>query len=246
MNDKKEPLRKKSAKPPKTASKNLDKKTDSVQSYSVSPLQRFVKSMAIDYEKWHDGIGYDIEAIKNASPAERKAIEQILIQNSPRDWRDIEALAQIDTESARKTIKSAMKDSNPDVRIAVTRFAPNLVTNSERSQSLIKALQSAEIFSGLSQALDEIEKYHPAEIKEALIKGLLSRGGDVAVLFAAMLFYIYGKADEPFDMKQRPFFLSFNTENTAERMLAFLKLCKQLNINPKKYVTSNQLGTTQK
>jgi hypothetical protein len=54
--------------------------------------------MAIDYEKWHDGIGYDIDAIKLASPAERKTIERILIAHTPRDWRDIEALAQIDTE----------------------------------------------------------------------------------------------------------------------------------------------------
>jgi hypothetical protein len=36
--------------------------------------------------------------------------------------------------------------------------------------------------------LDEVERYHPEEVKEALIKGLLNRRGDVAVLFAAMLF----------------------------------------------------------
>ena len=86
-----------------------------------------------------------------------------------------------------------MKDPNPDVRIAVSRFAPNLVTNSERSKSLINALKSAEIFGGLSQTLDDIEEYHPEEVEEALIEGLLSRQGDVATLFAGMLFYIYGK-----------------------------------------------------
>jgi len=228
--------RKKSVKLSKNISENFNQATDPVQSGLVSPLRRFEKSMEINYEKWHDGIGYDIDAIKVASPKERKAIEQILIHHSPRDWRDIEALAQIDTKSAKETIKNAMKDPNPDVRIAVTRYAPNLVTNSERTQSLIKALQSAEIFSGLSQALDDIEEYHPKEVKEALIKGLLSREGEVAVLFAAMLFYIYGKAAEPFDMKQRPFFLSFNTENRAERVKAFRELCKQLDINPEKYL----------
>ena len=66
--------------------------------------------------------------------------------------------------------------------------------------------------------------------------GLLRREGDVAVLYAAMLFYIYGKADEPFDMKQRPFFLRFNTENKEERMQAFMELCEKLGINPKKYL----------
>lgn len=226
-----------SLKLPKTNSEKPNRKTDSGKSSSVSPLRLFEKSMEIDYEKWHDGVGYDINVIRLASQTERKAIEQMLIHHSPRDWRDIEALAEIDTKSARKTIKNAMKDPRPDVRIAVTRFAPNLVTNSERSQSIIKALQHAEIFSGLSQVLDDIEEYHPTEVKEALITGLLSREGDIAVLFAAMLFYLYGKAKEPFDMKQRPFFLHFNTENREERVQAFRELCKQLNIIPEKYLT---------
>ena len=219
-------------------SESRERKTDSDISSSVSPLQRFEKSMEVDYEKWHDGIGYDIDAIRLASPTERKAIEQILIHHSPRDWRDIEALAEIDTESARETIKNAMEDPNPDVRVAVARFAPNLVTNSERSQSIIKALQHAELFSGLSQVLDDIEEYHPIEVKEALIAGLLNREGEVAVLFAGMLFYLYGKAEEPFDMEQRPLFLQFNTENKEQRVQAFRELCKQLNINPEEFLAA--------
>ena len=207
---------------------------------SLSPLQRFQKSMEIDYEKWHDGIGYDIDAIGLASPTERKAIEQLLIQHTPRDWRDIEALAKINTRSAQETIRKAIKNPNPSVRVAVTRFAPKLVTESERSHSIIDALQRAEIFGGISQVLDDIEEYHPMEVKEELIAGLLSREGDVAVLFAAMLFHLYGKAKEPFDMNQRPFFMRFNTENKQERVQAFRELCKQLNINSEKYLATRQ------
>jgi hypothetical protein len=158
------------------------------------------------------------------------------LQSCPRDWRDIEALAQIDTKSARETIRKAIRDPDPAVRVAVTRYYPNLVKNSERSYSIIEALQHAKIFGGLSQILDDIEGYHPAEVKDTLIKGLLSREGDVAVLFAAMLFYLYGKAKEPFDMKQRPFFLLFNTEDKKKRLQAFRELCKQLSINPEKYL----------
>jgi hypothetical protein len=230
--------RKKSVKLPRESSEDLDQTSNSLQAPLVSPLQRFEKSMEIDYEKWHDGVGYDIDAIKLASATELKEIEQFLVQHSPRDWRDIEALAQIDTKSAQQTIKDAIDDPNPAVRIAVTRFAPNLVTSNKRSQSLIRALQSAEIYGGLSQALDDIEEYHPKEVKEALIEGLLNREGEVAVLFAAMLFYIYGKATGPFDMKQRPFFLRFNTEDKKERVQVFLDLCKQLNIDPEKYLVS--------
>lgn len=200
--------------------------------------------MIIDYEKWHDGIGYDLEAIKAASSSERSAIEDLLIDHSPRDWRDIEALTQINSENARKIIKNSINDPNPDVRVAVTRYAPNLITDRERIQSIIEALKNAELFSGLSQVLDDIVEFHPDEVKEALIAGLLTRNGDVAVLFAAMLFYLFGKAKEPFDMKQRPFFLRFNTQNRAERENAFRELCKKLEINSAKYlskVTPNDL-----
>jgi hypothetical protein len=192
--------------------------------------------MKIGFEEWHDGIGYNLEAIRLASQTELDVIEQLLINHIPRDWRDIEALAKINTKSARESIKDAIKDSNPVVRVAIARFTPDLITKKERSQSLIDALQNTEIFSGFSNVLDEVERYHPEEVKEALIKGLINRRGDVAVLFAAMLFYLFGETKKPFDMKQRPFFLRFNTEDRKERVELFREICQKLKINPGKYL----------
>ena len=222
---------------PETNSGKPNKTTEEGNPSSHTPLQRFEESMKIGFEEWHDGIGYDIAAIRIASQTELEVIEQLLINHSPRDWRDIEALAEINTKCARETIKEAMKDSNPVVRVAVTRFAPDLITDKERSQSLIDALQNTEIFFGFSNVLAEVERYHPEEVKEALIKALLNRRGDVAVLFAAMLFYLFGQAKEPFDWKQRPFFLRFNTEDRKGRVEVFQELCQKLKINPKKYLS---------
>ena len=221
---------------PKTSSNQANKTPKENNTNSLTPLQQFKVSMKIGFEEWHDGIGYDIKTLRIASQAERNAIEQILINHSPRDWRDIEALAEINTKCAREIIKEAIKDPNPVVRVAVTRFAPDLVTDNERSQSLTDALQTTEIFSGLSQVLLEVERYHPEEVKEALIKGLLSRKGDVAVHFAAMLFYLFGETKEPFDMKQRPFFLRFNTEDRKERVEIFREVCQKLKIKSEKYL----------
>ena len=207
---------------------------------SLTPFQRFKASMNIGFEEWHDGIGYDIEALRMVSQAERDAIEQILINHYPRDWRDIEALAEINTKSARETIKEAMKDPNPVVRIAVTRYAPELVTDSERTRSIVNALGSVEVFFGLAQVLDEVESYHPEEVKEALIKGLLTREGDIAVLYAGMLFHLFGKAEDPFDWGRKPFFLRFNTENREERVKVFRELCQKLGINPERYLSTSE------
>ena len=221
---------------PKNSSQKSNKAAEQDNPSSLTPLQRFKKSMKIGFEEWHDGIGYDIEAIRIASPTEREAIEQVLINHSPRDWRDIEALAEINTTSARDVLKNAIKDTNPVVRVAVARFAPDLVTDNERTQSIVDALEKAEIFNGLSQVLDEVERYHPEEVKEALIRGLLTRKGDVAVLFAAMLFYLFGRAKRPFDIKQRHYFLRFNTQDRKERIDLFRELCQKLKINPEKYL----------
>jgi hypothetical protein len=222
---------------PKNNSEKPYKALEGGNPSSTTPLKRFKKSMKIGFEEWHDGIGYDIAAIKIASQAELDAIEQILINHNPRDWRDIEALAELNTDCAHKTIKEAIKDSNPVVRIAVARFAPDLITEKERSKSLIDALEKTEIFDGLSQVLLEVEKYHPKEIKEALINGLLNRKGDVAVHFVAMLFYLCGESKEPFDWKQRPFFLRFKTEDRKKRVELFKEVCQKLKINPEKYLS---------
>ncbi len=61
---------------------NSNRTNDSNKSTSISPLRRFEKSMEIDYEKWHEGIGYDVEAIGAAFSTEHKAIVQILINHS--------------------------------------------------------------------------------------------------------------------------------------------------------------------
>jgi len=70
-----------------------------------SPLKRFEKSMQINYEKWHDGIGSDINAIKLASISACKAIEGLLVNHLPLDWRDIETLASLNKASARALMK---------------------------------------------------------------------------------------------------------------------------------------------
>ena len=220
----------------KKGSEKSNNKSEQDNSGSITPLQRFEASMNIGFEEWHDGIGYNLEAIRLASQAELDSIEQLLINHNPRDWRDIEALAEIHTKCARETIKEAIKDPNPVVRLAVTRFAPQLITDKERTQSVIYALQKVEIFNGFSKVLDEVERYHPEEVKEALIKGLLTRKGGIAVHFAAMLFYLFGAAKESFDWKQRPFFLRFKTEDGEERVKVFRELCQKLKIDAEKYL----------
>jgi hypothetical protein len=78
-------------------------------------------------------------------------------------------------------------------------------------------------YLGIATA-DDVAAGHPPEVVDALWHGAEHRQGGVAVHFAAMLAWIYGKAAEPFDRERRPLFLRFNTDAADERQTALQDL----------------------
>ncbi len=191
----------------------------------ASPLlDAFRSSMEMDYEKWREGTGFAIELIPEATADERATIESILIHRRPYDWRTIQALAALDTPKARTALISAMQDGDAAVRMAVHRYAPELISQRQRTHSLVAALATAEFYGGLTQALSEAAAFHPPEVEQALWQGVREREGGIATHFAALLCYLHGKAKSPFDWDLRPFFLRFNTADPAARRAAEAEL----------------------
>lgn len=180
--------------------------------------------MVMNHEKWHDGIGYDISLFDKATPAELEAIETILVSRGVSDWRDAEALASLDTERSRDALKRAFESGSNEIRFVISRYAPDLAATKERADALVEILHNAPLFGALSGALDEVVDFHPPSIIEALFEGLREREGEVAVHFAAMLFHLHGKSEEPFDLEHRDFFLRFNTAVSEERDKAIQEL----------------------
>jgi hypothetical protein len=202
-----------------------------------SPVSRFVESMKIDYEKWRDGIGYDLDALREANSQEREAIERILVNRTP-GWRDIEALAFLDTPGARLALRDALQGGSHEVNMAVLRFAPALVNDEYRTKLIVEALKSACLYYGLTQTLNIVETYHPKEVVEELFHGVLKREGEVAVSFAAMLYYIYGVTETYFPFEDREFFLKFNTDRLSEREKVFKELCDKIGVDYREYLSA--------
>lgn len=207
-----------------------------------SLVERFRQSMQINYEKWHDGIGYDLEAIELATDDERAAIEAILTTRGIDDWRDVEALAALGTPLAMTLLKTVMKTGNHEMRGAVMQYAPQLVPDADRIASLVNALDSAVIYGGLTQALDQVAEFHPPPVMDALFRNVLTRTGDAAVHLAAMLMFLHGKAASTFDWDHRPLFLRFHTPPTsadsrsAAREAAFRELCQRMDVDPEPHL----------
>ena len=197
-----------------------------------SLVERFRRSMTMDHEKFHDGVGYDLDLIPQASVAERKEIERLLVSRGVRDWMDVEALAALDTPGARAALQDAVRDGDDRISMAVMQRAPGLVAADQRTTALVSALENAELYGGLSQALSEAEDHHPPAVIDALLRGALLREGEVATHFAALLMFLHGKAEEPFDWSLRPFFLQLNTDDRDERRRWFRELCVRIDLDP--------------
>src|SRR5262249_15998968 len=78
--------------------------------------------MNITYEKWHDGVGYDLDAIREATPTERAKIESIMLAHGVKDWRDLEALDALSTPKAIAAIRATIKSTDPELRLRATRI----------------------------------------------------------------------------------------------------------------------------
>lgn len=198
----------------------------------LSLVDRFRASMNLDYEKWREGTSYAIELIDEATPDERREIEGILLRSSTEGWREVEALARLGTPTARKALKRFLQAPNAEVRMAVIRHAPELVPKRQRIDALVRGIEAAEVFGGLSETLDEAAEFHPPEVIDALLRGVLERKGSEACLFAALLLYIHGKTSCRLGMEERPFWIRINTEDPVQRKALFNELCQRIRVSP--------------
>lgn len=198
-------------------------------------VARFAASMKITYEQWHDGVGYDLDAIKAATPAERLQIEALLLDRGVKNWRDLEALEALGTDTAIAAIREAANSHNPEIRLRATQLLAHEPDGAAaREAAIIHGIEAADLFGGLSQALDAAAEHPTPAIKDALFRCALIRTGEAAVNAAGLLYFLYGVTKEPFDWSRRPMFLRF-AEAPAERRKAFGEMCAELNVDPEKY-----------
>lgn len=190
----------------------------------ASAAARFERSMALDYEAWREGSSYDLAAIADATPAERQEIAALLAATGLRDWRDIEAAARLGGRAGRRLLRRAWREGGSVQRLALLRQAPGFVSEAQRIQALVQALAEVRPFEGLSDCLAEVEDCHPPAVIDALWRAAEGRGREAAVHCAAMLAFLHGLAETPFDWAQRPLFLRCASDDAAERAQALAEL----------------------
>jgi hypothetical protein len=189
---------------------------------------RFERSMVLDHDAWREGSGYDLDAITEATPAERQEIAALLAATGLRDWRDIEAAARLDGREGRRLLRRAWREGGTVQRMALLRRVPGFVSEAQRVNALVEALAEVRPFEGLGDCLAEVEDCHPPAVIAALWRAAEGRGREAAVHCAAMLAFLHGLAATPFDWDQRPFFLRCASDDAAERTQALAELRRRI------------------
>jgi len=194
-------------------------------------------STAIDYERWKEGEGYDLAAIGEMEPDEQFRLEHWLLARAGEDWRDLEALLALGTDTARAAVVDQLRQGKLEQRLQAARLlADDKSLAPDIEDAAVAGLETALLFYGLSIALDLATTRRTPALIDALFRACLRDEGEAAVHAAARLAFIHGKAKEEFDWELRPLFLRFNTQDRAERAVVFRELCTLCGVNPEPYL----------
>lgn len=190
---------------------------------------RFLASMQLSYDQWHDGEGYDLAALRELEPWEVPELARLLRERSM-EWREVEALAALSgVPEADLALTEATRDRHSvDLRLAA---ADALNQQGRLGRPLAEVVADeirnlATISDGLVRALRLAEQHPTDEVNRALLRASRNRT-ECAPHCAALLCYLCGVAKEPFDWELRPLFLRLNPGvSEVERAAAFAELCR--------------------
>lgn len=188
---------------------------------------RFQASRVMDFEKWHDGIGYDLDALDNLTPEERRAVEAELTSGIA-GWRDLEALHRLGTPEAIAAIEDARKSGDIELRLAALRYgsAPDV---DMAEGAILEALGS---FPVNTLAIELAVSYMTPDIVEALRRCVRECTGTEAYLAAAALLVMHGKLESIHSWNRREFLLRFVEAPSPDRAAAYDELSAEIGVGP--------------
>lgn len=189
--------------------------------------QRFLDSMPMDLDRWRDGVGYDLSALAEMSPAERDSVESLLLARSNEDWRDIDALAALDSERARERLRLIAAKAPLAMALVVLDKAPSLVGEDDAARLVKRAFDEASSPEALARATDLAETHHSPAVVGAILRRLMASEGPTAYDLGALLLVIHGVMASRWDMDERPLLLEVAESDPARRCAAIEALVRR-------------------
>ncbi len=196
---------------------------------SAEAVKRFQNSMDMDFDKWHDGEGFDLSCIDDMTAAERREVAAML-RSREQTWRELEALAALDLEDVDDIIQETAKTSDSrDNRIT---SAAALYERGKMKKADYEKLLCEEIRKltgngdGSIKVLLEAEALGTEKVKQALLWSSWNSTDD-SMSCAARLLYLCGKAEDQLAWNHREWLFDLKPNNSYfTRKKAFDKLCE--------------------
>lgn len=213
------------------ASSDFKRESSDPQPATGSAYDRFMESMKIDFYKWHDGIGYDLDALNELDNHELKQVEELLISRKDSDWRDVEALAALNTPFSIQALRDTLASPNLECRLMAVRYLKDLNIEDHIEEVVVRTLPETSIGDGMSYALMLAKLYQTENICRAVLRSALTGKDDIRVHCAAMALYLYGISKSDFDTDFKIIY-EFHEKDLEARKRIFERLCAMVGVNP--------------
>ena len=198
-------------------------------------FDRFVRTMKVGYIEWHDGIGYDLDALDSLTGEERRQAEDLVMAREGADVRDIAALDRIGSERALAAVCAAATSERLEVRMAaVWRLARRgLLSEQQVEETIINALDHATFHNGANAVLTQASVFRsPALRRKVLATALDGQDEWMRLRSAELANFLYGGSPTLGNSAFQPLYSRFKSEDRDVRYAAYLELCEGAGIPP--------------
>jgi hypothetical protein len=188
---------------------------------------RFLSSMVPVWEQWREDQTYDVSAIAEMTAGERKQLVPLL---TGRDvtWREVEALAAINSPAARAAIEAASKHHlSIDTRLAAAEVLHRQKRMADLDAFLARQIRNLDRpENGLKRALLLAER-HPSEVVKQALLWASYNSTECAPHCARLLLSLAGVGKEPFDEAVQQMLRTLGLHNSYfDRKAAFEEMCR--------------------
>lgn len=189
---------------------------------------RFKASAIPDWAAWPEGGTYDLHALADIDPSERDQAVTLLTSRTV-TWREVDALALIETPAAQRAIAVGLGDRmSSDTRLAALEAMQRQGRLTDFEERLAREIRCFDQpTAGLARALRLAAESPSARIRQALLWASVNATA-CAPSFAGLLLTLTGAAREPFEPEIREMLARLDVHNTAAaRAAAFDSLCRR-------------------
>ncbi len=185
----------------------------------------FLAGLRLDYERWHDGVGYDVTTIPALSPLQRRRAVDLL-RTRELTWRELEALAQLDTTEAWEAIDEAAEDPQSTMlRFRAASLQAERGRRNDLTEVIVRELKRMDRSDeGETAVLLAAQEHDSPRIRKGLLWASWNRT-PCAPNAAALLLHLTGHAADPLALEHREIVLGLGPhENSFVRGAAMEKL----------------------